>query len=305
MKGVMTGFLLIFVFIFIIGCQGGEETGGTGTFTGGANGLTIAFVELSPPKTFDEGNIVPVKLILKNKGEYDLAAGETKARIYGVNLDNFGLGKEYKSTSGPLRGVGEFNAEGGQGEIDFGNAQYALPVINSEEFVLRGRVCYPYQTRMLSEVCIANAANVDSATCSLDGEKIKKGDVSSGPIQVSSLKEQTRGSKLVRFDLVIDNKGGGEVYNPSVNCEQLDEEVFKRSNINKVGLQVVNPVNAKCDFKDKEASDSGVLELANGKASISCWIEVNDEPYTERLSLKLDYFYRDDTSTNIRIFEKN
>ena len=299
------GLMLILALVLIAGCQGGDDNNaGTGTFTGGAGGVGIKFVELAPPKTFDEGNNVAVKVLLINNGEYDLAVGEAKAKVYGVNLDNFGLAKEYKSTPGALRGVGEFNTEGGQEEIDFGNAKYALPVINSEEFVLRARVCYPYQTRVLSEVCVANAASTSEA-CSLDGEKIKQGDVSSGPIQVSSLKEQTRGSSQVRFDLTVENKGGGEVYNPSVSCEELDEEVFRMSNANKLKLEIVNPVSAKCDFKSGEPSNAGIVELKNGKGVVSCWMDVNDEAYSERMSLKLEYMYRDDTMTNVRIFEKN
>jgi len=34
-------------------------------------------------------------------------------------------------------------------------------------------------------------------------------------------------------------------------------------------------------------------------------MSVNDEAYSERMSLKLEYMYRDDTMTNVRIFEKN
>jgi len=296
---VMMGIILV-----LAGCQQQEEPG-TGTFTSGSSGISIAFVDLSPPKTLDEGGVFPVKVILKNKGEYDLTSGEARARLFGVNLDNFGLVKQYKSTLSPLRGMGEFNPEGGQGEIDFGNAQYALPVINSEEFTLRARVCYPYQTRVLSNVCIANAVGKGSTACSVEGEKIKKGDVSGGPIQVTSLKQQTRGSTQVRFDVMIENKGGGEVFNPAVGCEELDEEVFKLSNQHKVKVEVVNPLNVVCDFKDAEPSTSGIVELKNGKAGLSCWMEVNDEPYTERLSLKISYLYRDDTLTTFRIFEKN
>jgi len=296
---VMMGIILV-----LAGCQQQEEPG-TGTFTSGSSGISIAFVDLSPPKTLDEGGVFPVKVILKNKGEYDLTSGEARARLFGVNLDNFGLVKQYKSTLSPLRGMGEFNPEGGQGEIDFGNAQYALPVINSEEFTLRARVCYPYQTRVLSNVCIANAVGKGSTACSVEGEKIKKGDVSGGPIQVTSLKQQTRGSTQVRFDVMIENKGGGEVFNPGVGCEELDEEVFKLSNQYKVRVEVVNPQNVQCDFKDGEPVGSGIVELKNGKASLSCWMEVNDEPFTDRMSLKVTYLYRDDTLTTFRIFEKN
>jgi len=296
--------MLLSFFILIFGCSQTTEEKSTGTFTGGVNGVSIAFVDLAPPKTFDEGNSVPVKVVLKNKGEYDLAAGSAKARIFGVNLDNFGLTKAYLSTAGALRGVGEFNSEGGQGEIDFGDAQYALPVTNSEEFIFRARVCYPYQTRVLSSVCVAAASSVDNEACSIDGEKIIKGDVSAGPIQVSSLKEQTRGSQQIRFDLALENKGGGEVYNPSSNCEDLDEDVSRLSNENKVRLEIINPVTVKCDFKDKEPGNSGIVEFKMGKASLSCWMDVNDEPYSERLSIKLDYLYRDDVSVGVRIFEK-
>ena len=46
------------------------------------------------------------------------------------------------------------------------------------------------------------------------------------------------------------------------------------------------------------------IELKNGKGVVSCWMDVNDEPYSERLSIKLDYLYRDDVSVGVRIFEK-
>src|SRR3989344_2147339 len=150
-KSHIFSFAFLFTVLFIAGCQGGDSnSGGLGTFMGGVEGVSVQFVDLAPPKTFDEDDSVSVKVMLKNKGEFDLVSGSAKARIFGVNLDNFGLTREYKGTSGSLRGVGEFNTEGGQAEIDFGNALYALPVINSEDFTFRARVCYPYQTRILS-----------------------------------------------------------------------------------------------------------------------------------------------------------
>ena len=307
-KSHIFSFAFLFTVLFIAGCQGGDSnSGGLGTFMGGVEGVSVQFVDLAPPKTFDEDDSVSVKVMLKNKGEFDLVSGSAKARIFGVNLDNFGLTREYKGTSGSLRGVGEFNTEGGQAEIDFGNALYALPVINSEDFTFRARVCYPYQTRILSDVCIASALALESnadIACDVAGDKIQTGDVSGAPIQVTSITEQTRGSNQVRFDLVIENNGKGEVFNPGVDCETLEADVSRLSNQDKVMLEIINPTGIVCDFKDKEPSSSGIVELKTGKATISCWMDVNDEPYVDRLSLKLDYLYRTDTSTPVRIFQK-
>ena len=300
-------FLGLLISLLIVGCQTGTESTGTGTFKGGNDGVSIKFVDLAPPKTFDEENSVSVKVLLNNKGEYDLVSGSAKARIFGVNLDNFGLVREYKGTPGSLRGVGEFNLEGGQAEIDFGSAKYALPITNSEDFTFRARVCYPYQTRVLSDVCVASALALESNTnvaCDVSGEKLKTGDASAGPVQVTSITQQTRGSNQIRFDVNIEDKGKGSSFNPSSSCEALEDDVAKISNENKVRIEVVNPTGVICDFKDREPSNSGIIELKLGKGIISCWMNVNDQPYVDKLSVKLDYLYREDTSTAVRIFEK-
>jgi len=180
-------------------------------------------------------------------------------------------------------------------------------VTNSEDFTFRARVCYPYQTRVLSNVCIASALALESnadVACNIEGEKIKSGDVSAGPIQVTSVTEETRGSDQIRFDLKIENKDTGEVFNPAITCEELENDVVKLSNENKVKIEIINPLGISCDFKDKEPSNEGVVELKMGKAELSCWMDVNDEPYVDKLNLKLDYVYRDDTLTSVRIFEK-
>ena len=106
--------------LILSGCKQ-TDTGATGTFLGGTEGVSISFVNLAPPSQFSQNDSVKIKVLLKNKGETKIATGNAKARIFGVELSNFGLTPQYRGTLGPLEAQGEFTKEGGQQEIDFGN----------------------------------------------------------------------------------------------------------------------------------------------------------------------------------------
>ena len=268
-----------------------------------SNGLSL----LSPDRNVIV--VVDFKLLSTAFDEFEVE-GEVNL---GLNMANLmGILKRVKPTDKvTLKSTAnklEIVVEGGNGKRKFDlpllDLKVEKPPIDQLKFTGKADL----ESHILEEGVEDAGVVSDSVVLEVSPELFKlaaKGDVSSAPITISSLKEQTRGGQQVRFDLVIENKGGGEVYNPSVSCEELDEEMFRLSNGNKVKLEIVNPVNVKCDFKDKEPENSGIVELKMGKATVSCWLDVNDEPYADRLSLKLDYMYRDDTSTNIRIFEKN
>src|SRR3989338_9079916 len=92
---------LIFVsaLLLLVGCQNGDKQPvKTGTFFGGTDGVSISFVEIFPPTKIDQNDVIPVKVLLENKGEYDLVTGAAKAKIFGVPLQNFGLSDQYIAT---------------------------------------------------------------------------------------------------------------------------------------------------------------------------------------------------------------
>jgi hypothetical protein len=296
--------IFLCLLLLISGCKK-AETGKTGTFLGGTDGVSISFVNLAPPSQFSQNDSVNLKVLLKNQGETKIATGNARARIFGVELNNFDLKSDYKGTLGPLEAKGEFTKEGGQQEIDFGNIKYKLPIINSVDYTLRARLCYPYQTKASVDVCIKSAISQESGEtiCDITGEKITSGSISSAPIQITSITEQTRSSDQVRFDITIENKGKGEVYPVNSKCEDLDDEIKRVSNKNKLNVRVNSPVGVVCSFRSGEPASEGIITLdTTGKDTLSCWKSV-EETVIDKLNLNLDYVYRDQTTKQITIFQ--
>ena len=290
--------------LVLSGCKT-TETPPTGAFLGGTDGVSIEFVNLAPPSSFNQNDSVKVKVLLTNKGESRVATGNAKSRIFGITLENFGLTSAYKSNLGPIEAKGEFTKEGGEQEIELGTIKYKLSVINSEDYTLRARLCYPYQTKALVDVCIKSTISQESGEqiCDTTGEKVGSGSISSAPIQITSITEQTRGSDQVRFDIVIENKGVGEVYPVDSKCEDLDNEIKRIENRNKINVKVNSPVNVLCSFRSREPSSEGIVTLdSTGKGTLSCWKNV-EETVEDKLSMTLSYVYRDQTTKQVTIYQ--
>ena len=303
MKRLVMGLLILG--LFLAGCtDGDDEDTKDGVFFGGVEGVSIEFVDIAPPTQFDQDDSVSVKAVLSNKGEFDITAGNAVARLFGLSLDNFGLDSSYVPTEGGLRGKSELSIEGGQQEVDFGNLEYSLPVVNSQDFTLRARVCYPYQTEALVDVCLKSslAAEAGDSICDISGEKVTTSSISSAPIKITSITERARGSDQIRFDVTIENQGSGEVFSPDSVCADLDDPLTKREQEDRIMFEVVNPLGVECDFRKGDPSNKGEIELNAGQEVLTCWKSVEDT-VEDKLNIKLNYIYRDATSTQITIFE--
>ncbi len=308
--------IFISVLLLLAGCQGTgtKQPVKVGTFFGGTDGVSISFVEIFPPTKLDQNDIVPVKVLLENKGEYDLVAGAVKAKIFGVNLNAFSLSGNYIATKGTLIGKSEGSFIGGKQEINFGNLHYTIPVTNSEDFTLRARVCYPYQTKGIINVCLKSAISKEAGegVCNLEGEKVggkdkksgAKGSVSAGPIQITSVTEQTRGSDEIRFDIKIENKGKGDVYSPESICDELEDDVKRLEKRDQVEIEVLNPGDVRCRFITGDESNKGIVSLNKGIGTISCFKKVQDT-IEDKLSINVNYVYIDSASKQITIFQSS
>lgn len=291
--------------LFIAAACGQTEKKAGGTFSGGSDGILISFKETAPVSEFQQKDSVPVTATLKNKGEFDLNSGEAKAKLFGLNLDNFGLStaKTYKGSTGALKGVSSINPEGSEQEIGFGDLKYKLDMSGNEiSYTLKAKVCYPYQTKTLTQVCMRSKQleTVDTTTCSLGKEKIVSGDVSSAPVQITSIMEETRGSDQVKFSVKIENKGGGKIYALGSNCDELDKDVIKaQDKENKVTYEVANPTDIKCGSSE---SSRGEVTLANNQYTLTCWKTLSDV-HVDTLNIKLSYVYVSETSKAIKIFK--
>lgn len=233
-----------------------------------------------------------------------MQSGKAKAKIFGINLNTFGLTDQYKGSAGPLRGRGEFSDQGGEQVLDFGNARYNQPIINSQDFTIRAKVCYPYQTKGLVNVCITPLIAKESGkeVCSVEEQKVKKGDISSGPVQITSVTEEIRGSDQVRFNIEIQNQGKGDVFMPEIECEKLEEATARVANKDKVEVHILNPADVQCDFRTSDLTNRGIVELVGGKQVVSCFTTARDS-YEDKLNIRLNYVYLDETSVPVTIFE--
>ncbi|MAG46994.1 hypothetical protein CL617_00170 [archaeon] len=297
---------LLFGVILIVGCDDPEVPEKSGTFFGGNDGISASFVKVSPPSSFDQDDSVAVKVLLENKGETEIVAGNAKVKIHGINVNNFGLNSDYKATQGVLIGKSERSTKGGQQEIDFGRMQYSLPIINTEDFTIRARLCYNYQTQAKLDICLKSRISEEAGeeVCSLAGNKVdeEEGSVSSAPIQITSITEETRGSDQVRFDVKIENLGTGDVFDPSSSCEEIEDDSTRLEKRDKVEINVLNPADVKCSFITGEESNKGIVRLDNDEGTITCFMDV-EETLEDKLSINLNYIYRDSVSKQITIVE--
>ena len=100
-------FVFISALLLISSCGNGEEPGAdsSGAFVGGVNGISFSFVEGAPFNEFAAGQDIPVKISLKNGGEYDLVSDSLEVRLWGLDMGAYGLSSDYKKVNSELRGL--------------------------------------------------------------------------------------------------------------------------------------------------------------------------------------------------------
>ena len=115
-------------------------------------------------------------------------------KLFGINLKSFNLPEEYQKVNSEVHGVNQFFTEPGEVRVNFGNLKYDEEIVSrSYAFTMRAKSCYRYQTNIESNICVGSTQAAETGAekvCVIDGEKIKSGDVSSAPIQVTSLPEK-------------------------------------------------------------------------------------------------------------------
>lgn len=299
-KGFIAVLFLVVLVIFAAGCK--KQATSAGPFVGGIAGVSIKFIEGAPLSSFNQGQQMNFKVVLKNNGEYTVATGGAKARIYGVNPE-FGLPTTYLAAAGPLHGISKFVNEGGEQEILLGSGKYSKQIINSQDFPINAQVCYPYQTEAVSDVCMSSRTLQETKqqqVCDITGEKLLKGSVSAAPVQITSITEGLEGSDKVVFKIVVDNKGTGDVFSDGKTCETLDPLEDK----NLVTVTIM-PADVKCYFAGNEAS-SGQLRLTPGTPKIlTCrkTIQATGSNYKEVLDIKLNYKYLDKITKTVTVYQ--
>ena len=295
------------VALLLTGQQCGKKEAKTeGPFVGGVKGVDISFVQGYPLSEFFASDTVPVKVLLKNNGESDVNAGEAKVKLYGVYLPSFGLADAYKATNSLLRGITQYSKEGSEQEVDLGNIKYTQQIINFEDVTLRAKVCYPYQTKVQTKVCLGSLSEIEKGAeqvCTVTGEKLSQGSVSSAPIQVTSITQKPFSSNQVLFEITIQNSGKGSVYKPVALCEDLEDAIKRGGSENIVSIEI-NPADIKCSFLESE-SNKGTTRLVDNKKTFTCRKIVGStgSNYIQNMNMDVSYKYIESASTTTKIRE--
>lgn len=321
------------VLLFLISaCGGGVDIiGGVPTtpFLGGSQGLEIDFLAGSPPKEVTDTGF-PFKAIvtLKNIGEFDLTATQVEVDLIGFLSTDFGVAQTDAQTKledrnpdeeltsrkrdsegniiEPIESFVEFPGSGTD-NFDFGSS-----IVGNTIFIFRADVCYTYQTKVVSEICVLeNMVDVaDDAIC--DPSESKSVFSSGSPIGVTSFRQNVAGTDRIQFSFDLAHSGSGNVFEPSTPVDCPKDITQRRTKEDQVKVTVdtgLTPGTLNCVglsdiiVSPTTATQEGVVRLINGKRTITC-TQTLDDPRTDfkrNVDITIDFNYFDSTDQEVLV----
>jgi len=283
--------------VVLAGCEKKEAappTKDASPYIGGTKGLVAEFLDMgiyndeSKMNEIFEGETFPIEILLRNKGEEDLQAGDVKVKIKGISLSDFSgiVSNGVLWNVDMIEKISEVNEVGGEETLDFtpgtDDAKYLIPLAGSSYDVdVFAEVVYNYKTHSsVPKVCFKEDLT-DPSICEVD--EVKEVFSSAAPIQVLSAEEKRAGTGKIAVEFKIENVGGGDVTTP-------DEDFNSR--YDQLSFESSDPTIWEC-------KSGGKLNAARldteGKAVILCKLinpMAEDTLYTKQLDLTLSYQYR-------------
>ncbi len=299
-KKILAMFIIVFAALFIAGCEDGEkETTGPSPYISGTKGITAEFepmgIEDNGLYSLYENEEFPIQVLLKNKGEHDIESGDAKVKIYGILLEDFsGIESGTKTNSQEIEKISEFNEEGGEEIIDFGqNVKYTQEIPGTfYDLNVFASYTYSYKTyASVPNVCFKEDLR-DERVCTVEESK----DIfcSGAPIQVTSAEEKPAGSGIIELDFEIENVGGGRATIPGQEFSpQYDQVAF-----------TIEPETERNKWLCRAGARENEARLIDDKSTIRCKLREpleEDALYTKAIGLTLSYDYRDIIQQKIRI----
>ena len=318
--------LIVAIMLLFAGCSGSSSSAKQnsfeleGAFNGGDEALTIEFSDGQPPATIKDGGIqpFPIRILLENVGETDIAEGEGHVSLSGISFTEFGITTEDASQAMPeLRGVrqqGDNVIPGTKQFVMFQGLKFMSDLgSGTQDKTILVDLCYPYTTQARASICVSGNTiqgyDNDLEVCELDGNKQFAN--SGAPVQIENVVQNTAGASSIQiqFDIVHQGKSSnGRVYRSG----SLDNEC-------KVNGDPVSSTNAALEENyvtyTLDAGDltSGVdcgatgtntetVLLSEDKTTVFCTIDTTgQEDYEKGVNIELEYDYFDRTSVTVEI----
>ena len=308
------------ILLFIAGCEGddgGTTTGGVprDPFLGGTDGLEIEFEEGAPPDEVTDAGEYPFQavVILKNVGEYGIKEKNAKVNLIGFSPTDFDsefsklkvvvadalTARQRDSEGNIIEPVEVFVTFPTTGEFNFKN-----PIAGNTPFIFRADVCYKYQTKVVSEICILKNVG-DDAIC--DPSESKKVFSSGSPLQITSFQQIAGGTGKVRFSFDIVHSGSGDIFdgaNPAL-CQKANRVAKEIVDVTvDTGIGVTGSlVCIGLDEWQLAGVDRGSVKLIDGRRTITCTQNVSSiqNDLKKVVDITLDFNYLDNVDQEVLV----
>ena len=326
--------LLSFLGILLIaaGCQADKGAGVSpgDAFVGGTSAIKMSFVENSPPSEVtdkteaNEAFEFDATVTIENVGEHDIPQEALVVTMSGFFPGDFGITdtQELKAANaGTVNGVSK-DPDGNriQGAVDqftfpksvIEKFAYQKELTGSQAFPFRAEACYPYNTKVLSQVCLMeDLTKKERPVCNPTGSRTVSN--SGAPVQVTSITQSVGGRNKLLLNFDVQKVGSSDIFKnePTETCN----DDFKNKNRIEVevntgipGLNCIGLVGGGA--LDYEASDSttakgftGELLLSGGSGSFTCIQTLSniDRDSIKTFDVTLAYYARDSVTTNVLV----
>jgi len=325
MRKEVIAVLIVVLALALAGCQssGNSTTPPSSTpFIGGTAGLSVKFAPNSPPAEvtdFQKGqgaldNAFNIDVLLENIGEYTVLNGKATVTITGISASDFlGTSSTAKSLSTPttdelteVKKDTEGNKiPGSVADVKFENLAFRTTLAGNAAFPVQAEVCYPYETKAVTDLCIrSDATKTAAGVCQITGQKTVYN--SGAPIQVTSVKESVGGRSKVLLTFNVKVVGTGLFFKQlRTGAVECSKGTFSKENLVLVEVNTGLPGTLSCSGlteAQKAAGDySGYLRIDNGQGTFSCIQDTPPEDSIKKINLKLDYNTLTTASTSILV----
>lgn len=273
------------------------------------DGLAIEFGEGEPPDEPFEQDDFYISLEVKNDGDYTIEEGGIIASLSGINKNDFSLNSLDKKSNFELgRKIEEEAIEGETNTLDFTkdkSANYNIDLATDFKARIRADVCYEYRTRAEASVCLKKDTRQYKTgdACAINNPDVEF-ESSAAPIGITDVSESPSGKDAVKVKFTIENNEGGGVYKPGTFSNKCTKEA-ERDEEDYVFVELTDPAG-RLRFKCGRLGDSneGYVRLHEYTEIITCSLDTNglqEEAYTQPVTITVDYFYRSAIGKEITI----
>lgn len=304
----MIGFFAALM-IFVYGCAQGDDLA-KGPFVGGTNGLDFGFVDNEPPSTvFADDEEFDITISVENVGEFNIPERKVIATLGGIDTRDLGISSPNKVLDVSLNGKTKSDKEvfsGDKDEILYESALYKTknPLVADFDARIRADVCYLYQTRATTKVCLKKKASQREVTdfCQVNNDNVNV-DNSGAPVQIRDVREKSSGTNEVQLNFIVENVGSGKVYPPNTFTNECIRKDDKEDKLEVEVRSASGRHTVSCSQLGNK--NKGEVRLSiDGLKQIRCRISTSSAPESaveEPINIIVSYFYRNAISKSITI----